>query len=117
MKSKSKSAIRIAELEKENTVLSCALNDMLNLGAKWFGSARSFSVGVTRPQSACGGIAIIRCNGTARAHYFEEWARAELAHIQLVITGADTEHNRELLRRRSAIEAAQAYIREQQSQS
>lgn len=110
MKTPGKSALRIAELQKENSVLACALSDLANLGAKWFGNSREFSLGVTRPQSACGGIAIVRRSGTVSAYYFEEFARSELAHIAAVITGENTDHNRELLRRRSAIEDAQAYV-------
>jgi hypothetical protein len=111
--SKSSLAQKCAELEKENGVLSCALNDVLKGDVRWFGSPRTFALGVTRPKSACGGIAIIRHCGTSSAHYFEEYAQRELAHIALVITGENTEHNRELLARRNAIEAAKAYIAEQ----
>jgi len=114
MKTLSKSAQRIATLEKENTVLSLALSDLANLGAKWFGHSRCFSIGITRPNSACGGIAIIRSNGTVSAHYFEEFYRAEMEHIACVITGENTDHNRELLCRRAALEDAKAYVHEQQ---
>lgn len=105
---------RNAALSKDNDVLSLALNDVVNLGAKWFGNSRQFSIGITRPNSACGGICIVRRSGTVSAYYFEEFAQAELSHIAIVITGENTDHNRDLLCRRAAIESAHAYIREQQ---
>lgn len=104
----------LTDAQKENSVLACALADSLNFGVKWFGNSRTFSIGITRPQSACGGIAIIRNNGTVSAYYFEEYASRELAHIACVITGENTEHNRELLCRRAAIESAKAFVSEQQ---
>jgi hypothetical protein len=100
------------QLDTENTVLSCALNDILNGDVKWFGHSRTFSIGVIRPASACGGIAVIRNNGTSRAAYCEQYFRAELAHISMCITGENTDYNRELLVRRSVIESAQAYLSE-----
>lgn len=102
-----------SRLSTENTVLSCTLNDILNGDVKWFGNSCEYSLGITRPRSACGGMVVIRCCGTSSARYWEQFAREELTHISFVITGENTEHNRELLRRRSAIEAAQAYVSQQ----
>ena len=98
--------------ERECTVLSCALNDILNGDVKWFGHSRQFSIGVTRPKAACGGIAVVRICGNTYADYFENYSQTELQHIANCITGENTEHNRELLQRRAAIESAQAYVSE-----
>lgn len=103
-------AARVASAE--NTVLLCALNDILNGDVKWFGSSRTFSVGVTRPSGACGGIAVVRQNGTTRAQYLEEFCRVELEHIARCVTGENTDYNRELLCRRATIESAKAYAAE-----
>lgn len=114
MKTMTKSAQRIAQLERENTVLAIALADLANVGAKWFGCSREFCVGITRPTGGCGGIAIVRRNGTVSAFYFEEFYRSEMEHIACCITGENTGSNRELLRRRAVLEDAKAYVGEQQ---
>lgn len=111
---KSAQAQRCIDLARSVDVLSSALSDVVNLGAKWFGHSRSFGIGVTRPKSASGGIAIIRQGGMVSAYYFEEYVRAELEHIASVLTHGDTEYNRELLCRREAIQAARYYVTEQQ---
>lgn len=103
----------VKDMRTETTVLSCALNDILNGDVKWFSHSHTFSIGVTRPTSACGGIAVVRQTGTSGAYYFEEYARRELEHIAACITGENTEHNRELAQRRSAIESAKAYVADQ----
>lgn len=101
-----------ASLGTENTVLTLALNDICNGAVKWFGNSRTFSLGITRPAGAAGGIAVVRENGTTSAHYFERYASEILLHVSYVITGENTEHNRELARKRSTVEAAQAYVSE-----
>lgn len=106
--------IALAESQSESTVLACALNDVLRGDVKWFGRGE-YSLGVTRPASACGGIAVVRQCGIVSAYYFEEYSQRELNHIALIVTGEDAEHNRELLRRRAAIEDAKAYIRAAQT--
>lgn len=103
-----------ARLSTENEALTLALHDLCNGNVKWFGHARTYSLGVSRPTGASGGIAIVREAGTTGAYYFETYARETLTHIAACITGANTEHNAELARRRSAIEAAKAYVSEMQ---
>ena len=103
-----------AKLATENDCLTLALADALNGNVKWFGNSRTYSIGISRPTGAAGGLAIVRQCGMASAHYFETYARETLAHIACIITGANTEHNTELARERAAIESAQAYIREMQ---
>ena len=102
-----------AKLSAENEALTLALSDLCNGSVKWFGHSRTYSVGISRPTGAAGGIAIVRECGMASAHYFETYSRETLAHIAAVITGENTEHNIELARRRAAIESAQAYVSEQ----
>lgn len=111
MKTPSSKDIRIAQLETEATVNALALHDVVRGDVRWFGNARRYQVGVTRP--SCGGIAIVRTfDGGTDAHYLVRFAQRELEHISMCITGENSEYNRELLARRSAIEAAQAYVRE-----
>lgn len=114
MKTKNELLASNARLETENMVLVCALNDILNGDVKWFGHSRAFSIGITRPSGAYGGIAVVRQCGNARASCFESYARSEIEHIGYCITGENTDHNRELLQRRAAIEAAQSYVAEAQ---
>lgn len=102
------------KLASENEVLTLALNDVCNGAVKWFGNSRTYSIGISRPCGAAGGIAIVREAGMTYAFYFERYAREMLERVALLVTGSDTEHNRELMRRRSAIEAAQAYVSESQ---
>ncbi len=87
-------------LRTDNSALNCALNDLANGAVKWFGHSREWSLGISRPHSACGGIAIVRYSGMTAAYYFESYSRAELNHISLCITGERTQANDELLRRR-----------------
>jgi hypothetical protein len=112
------SRIQLDELNKklasENDVLTLALGDVCNGAVKWFGNSRTYSIGISRPCGAAGGIAIVREAGMTYAFYFEKYARETLANVAMLVTGEDSEHNRELLRRRSAIEAAQAYVTESQ---
>lgn len=115
MKTKAQLKIENTQLAKDNNILFLALADVVNTGGKTFGNSRRFSILITRPQSACGGIAIVRRNGMVSAHYFEDFAREELARIALLITGHNDEFNRELLCIRSAIEDAKSYTREQQA--
>lgn len=103
---------RNATLETENTALACALADTIRGDVKWFKASRFVSYGITRPSSACGGIVIVNNGGTVSAHYLEAFGREALAHISLMITGENTDHNRELLARREAIESALAYARQ-----
>ncbi len=103
-----------AKLATENEALTLALGDVCNGNVKWFGHARTYSIGISRPNGAAGGIAIVREAGMTYAFYFEKYARETLAHIACLVTGANTEHNAELMRRRAAIEAAQAYVTEMQ---
>lgn len=103
-----------AKLSTENEALTLALHDLCNGAVKWFGNARTYSIGISRPNGAAGGICIVREAGTTSAYYFERYARETLEHVSGLLTGSDTEHNAELLRRRSAIEAAQAYVSEVQ---
>lgn len=105
------------KLASENEVLTLALNDLANGAVKWFGNSRTYSIGISRPTGAAGGIAIVRQSGMTYAHYFERYSRETLAHIALIVTGTDSEHNRELMRERSAIEAAQAYVSDSQRNS
>lgn len=104
-----------SKLASENEVLTLALGDAVNGNVKWLGNSRTYSIGISRPTDAAGGIAIVREAGMTSAFYFEKYARETLAHIACLVTGTDTEHNTELMRRRSAIEAAQAYVNEMQS--
>lgn len=115
MKTKAELALENAVLSKENGVMFLALTDLSNLGAKWFGHSREFSIGISRPDSACGGIAVVKQNGSVSAHYFEEFAHNELNRISAIITGQDNEYNRALLCRRASIEAAQAYVSQKQA--
>lgn len=101
-------------LSAENDVLTLALSDLCNGAVKWFGNSRTYSIGLSRPTGAAGGIAIVRQSGTTSAHYWEDYSRETLARIADLVTGADTEHNRELLRERATIETAQAYVSESQ---
>jgi hypothetical protein len=101
---------RIAQLEKENTPLLLALADLVRGETVWFGRGE-YRIGISRPHSACGGIVIEQMSGsTCGAYYFSEWAPRALEHISYVITGENNEANAELLRRRKAIEQAQAHI-------
>lgn len=102
------------KLASENEVLTLALNDVCNGGVKWFGHTRTYSIGISRPNGAAGGIAIVREAGMTYAFYFERYSRETLDRISSLVTGSDSEYNAELLRRRSAIEAAQAYVSESQ---
>lgn len=101
-------------LSTENEALTLALSDLCKDAVKWFGNSRTYSLGVSRPTGAAGGVAIVRECGMASAYYFETYARDTLAHIASVITGTNSDYNQELLRRRATIEAAQAYVSEQQ---
>lgn len=103
-----------AKLATENEALTLALGDVCNGSVKWFGNSRTYSIGISRPTGAAGGIATVREGGMTYAFYFERYARETLAHVAALVTGTDTEHNRELMRRRSAIEAAQAYVSQAQ---
>lgn len=100
---------RVAHLETENAVLSLALHDAVSGDVKWFGRA-PFRLGVSRPAGAAGGIVTVVAQGTTSADYFEQFARNHLEHIAACVTGHDTDHNRDLLARRRAIEEAQAYV-------
>ncbi len=104
---------RCDALDTENTVLRCALNDCLNGNVKWFGNTRAFQIGVARADSACGGIAIVRADGTMiSCDYVDRYCPQALTHISLCLTGENTEHNRDLLKRREAIESAVAFRNE-----
>lgn len=105
---------RIAALEQENTVQMLALTDLANGGVTWFGRS-PYRIGISRPTGAAGGILICNAGGTCSAHYAETFLRETLAHIAVVITGADTEANSELLRRRAALSDAQRFIHSQQA--
>lgn len=48
-----------------------------------------------------------------QAFYFEQWRKTSLEHIGAVITGENTERNRELLTMRGLIDDATAYVSEQ----
>jgi hypothetical protein len=113
MKTLSKAAQQCAELDKQNTVLLLALNDQVNGKTKWF-TVFGHKLGVSRPDSACGGVVIAQSvGGVAMAHYWETYKRETLAHIAAVITGEASEHTRDLMRRRSLIETVSAYVAEQ----
>jgi hypothetical protein len=102
--------LRCLALDSENSVLRCALHDILRGNVRWFGSARKYQVGISRASSACGGIAIVRSEGNlVSCEYAERFFADALAHIAACVTGEDTEYNRELLARRAAIEAARFY--------
>ncbi len=104
---------RNAALSREVDVLSLALSDSLAGVVKWFGNSRTYSLGIARPCGAAGGIVIVRSAGAgACAFYWETWQREAMQQISACITGTDTEHNRELMRRRACIESAAAYVRE-----
>jgi hypothetical protein len=111
--SKSDLIARNAVLSREVDVLSLALSDLSNGAVKWFGNSIYFSLGISRPRSACGGIVLIKGQGLCTAFYWDMWHGEALAQISACITGEDSEHNRDLLRRRSAIESAAAYVSEQ----
>ena len=104
----------VGRLSTENEALTLALHDLCNGNVKWFGNSRTYSIGVSRPNGAAGGIAIVREAGSTSAFYFERYSRETLEHLSRLVTGTDTDANREYLRRRSAIESAQAYVSESQ---
>lgn len=97
-------------LDNENTLLYLALADALNGAVKWFGHSPAYNLGISRPTGAAGGIAILRVGAMASAHYWEQFRTTETARINACLTSENTEYNRGLLVRRSAIEAAQAYV-------
>ena len=114
MKTLSKSALRIAELEKQNAVMNLALSDLTSGCFKWF-QGFNYALGVSRATSACGGLVLVKVVGAPTyAAYFEEFAQAESAHIAAVITGHDTECNRSLAVRRAVLEEARAWVSQQQ---
>lgn len=98
------------KLSTDNEAMTLALSDLCSGSVKWFGNSRNYSIGISRPNGAAGGICIVRQCGMASAYYFETYAQSTLAHIANIITGTNTEHNIELARERAAIEAAQAYV-------
>lgn len=106
-----------AQIRAANDALSLtqiAFSDCLAGRVEWFGRA-PFRVGVTRADGAAGGVLVIHDNGMIAVDYAEEYFPRTLSHISAVITGHDTETNRELQSRRDVIEAAQACIRRAQS--
>lgn len=102
---------RCDALNHESSVLRCALNDVLKGDVKWFGRS-PYRLGVCRPTSACGGIALVQSSGMTNAYYFERYCQTELSHIACILTGEDNELNAELLMRRSLIESAKQFVRE-----
>lgn len=100
------------KLKQDNDVLSLAVADLCNGSVKWFGDSIVYSVGISRPHGAAGGIAIVRCGGMVSAYYFEQFAADRLAAIGSMIGGEcrDVNHYAELVRRRDTILDAQAYI-------
>lgn len=110
MKTPSKHTLALCAAQNETQLYQLALSDLCNGKVKWFGHSRTFSLGISRASGAAGGIAIERCEGVTSAYYFESYAARQLAHVSACLTGEDMEHNRELLRRRSIIEEAQAYV-------
>ena len=110
MKTPTKSSLRIAGLERSNDVLSLALSDLANGHVKWF-TRYNYAIGISRPNGASGGIAIEKIvGGMVSGYYWETFAAESLAHIAADITGENSPYNAELLRRRSCIEEAQAFV-------
>lgn len=104
---------RCARMERENEPLSLALSDMVNNRVVWFGRA-PFRLGISRAAGAHGGIVIVNHDGMISADYWEQFSRNQLEHIGACITGENTEHNRELAKRRDTIEQALAHVRREQ---
>jgi len=98
-------------IDRENTVLTCALSDFVKGKAHKIGTtADQFTLYISRPESGCGGIAIVNDGGTVRAYYFEEAYRQQMERFSLCLTGEDTELNRGLMLRRSRWEEARKFI-------
>jgi hypothetical protein len=112
---KTKASLECDRLRNENDVLGLALTDLSNGSVKWFGHSREYSIGVSRPTSASGGVLIVRSCGVTSAHYFERHAQDTLAQISACLTGENTPYNLDLLRRRQLIEDAQAFVRAEQN--
>jgi len=113
MKTANKKDIKISNMERENNVLALALSDLANGNVKWF-QRFNYAIGISRPNGASGGIAIEKViGGIVSAYYWEDFCKDSLSHIASVITGENTPFNAELIRRRSCIEDAQAYVNEQ----
>ena len=104
---------RANRLERENEPLSLALHDLVSDRTVWFGR-NPFRVGISRPAGGAGGIVIVSSDGMTSAHYWETFHREEMARIQTLVTGTNTEENRALLRRREVLEQAQAHVRREQ---
>lgn len=104
---------RSQRLERENEPLALALHDLVAGQVHWFGRS-PYRLGISRPTGGAGGIVIASAFGSTSAHYWETWSAEQLATLAHLITGQDNEDNRERLRRRSVIEEAQAWIREEQ---
>lgn len=105
---------RLARIEREVEPLTLALCDAVNGTVTWFGRGE-YKLGISRATGAHGGIVIERVGNSAAAHYWEQWSRDAHAHLTACLTGENTEHNRELLRRRDLIEAANQFVRSSQS--
>lgn len=103
-----------AKLAHENEALALALSDICADRVKWFGRAPAYSLGISRPAGAAGGIVIVRQNGMTYAHYWERYYAESMSIIASLVTGSDTEHNRELLNRRAVLEAAKAHVTREQ---
>jgi len=110
--SEAKEQIRVAQDELSLTEMAFA--DVLSCRVEWFGRV-PFRVGITRPMGAAGGIAVEYKAGMVRVQYAERYFTRELQNIAALVTGHDTEYNRELVSRRAVIEAAQAYLNRAQS--
>lgn len=97
----------VAKMRHENSVLYLALADAVNgAESKTFKGGR-YSLTVSRPTSACGGVVTVKAEGSfVGAHYFEDYARSESEHIGRLVTGENNDYNRELLSRRDAISEA-----------
>lgn len=98
------------------SITQIAFADVLKGDVQWFGRA-PYRVGITRPKSASGGLAVEVWGGSVVAQRCEAFFSPRLETIACLITGHDSEHNRELLARRITLEQARAYIREQQQLS
>lgn len=105
-------------LEKSHTVLLCALADFVKGKAHKIGTTKDqFSLYITRPAGACGGIAIVNDGGTVFAQYFEEFYREQMERFSLCLTGEDNDFNRGLMLRRERWREARKFIQNTQTNS
>lgn len=113
MKTLSPAAQKLRASEDALSITQLALGDLATGKVTWFGRA-PYRIGVTRPNGAAGGIVIECAIGGAIVGYADKLLPELLAHIAIVITGENTEYNRELLSRRTVLEFAQRFISDMQ---